>query len=132
MALDTTTLPLPTSSSSDAIQTFIKSLTDASQGRHRLIKETQAAFDDALQAMRGDVEHHMTFSDKHSFQCKTYVTLLKSIPDCLFIRQLGTPLPSRSTLKVAVPMPYLNTPQDYENYWMSCIVGQMRKQVNWI
>lgn len=74
VALDTTTLPLPTSSSSDAIQTFIKSLTDAAQGRHRLIQETQAAFDDALQAMRSDVEHHMTLSDKNSFQCKTYVT----------------------------------------------------------
>ncbi|KAI7877218.1 hypothetical protein K492DRAFT_150842 [Lichtheimia hyalospora FSU 10163] len=77
VALDTTTLPLPTSSSSDAIQIFIKSLSDASQGRHRLIQETQAAFDDALQIMRNDVEHHMAFSDKHSFQCKTDTASIK-------------------------------------------------------
>ncbi|KAI9322730.1 hypothetical protein BX666DRAFT_2109173 [Dichotomocladium elegans] len=76
-SLNSTTLPLPGSSAPQIIQSFAKSLAEASQGRQQFIQDAQAAFDDALCIMRTDIEHHFLYSERPSFQSNTDTGMIK-------------------------------------------------------
>ncbi|KAI8147229.1 hypothetical protein BJV82DRAFT_598254 [Fennellomyces sp. T-0311] len=77
-SLNSTSLPLPNSSSSEAIESFRKTLNDASQGRSPLIQEFQQAFDNILQTMRTDLECHNSSTEKDQFHSKTDTSMIKS------------------------------------------------------
>ena len=71
-SLNSTSLPLPNSSATKAIKNFKKTLNDASQGRSSLIQDLQYVFDNILQTMRTDLEHHQfNNSEKDQFQSQT-------------------------------------------------------------
>ena len=71
-SLNSTSLPLPNSSATKAIDDFKKTLNDASQGRSSLIQDLQYAFDNVLQTMRTDLDHHQFSNlEKDQFQSKT-------------------------------------------------------------
>ncbi|KAI9492770.1 hypothetical protein BDB00DRAFT_872991 [Zychaea mexicana] len=77
-SLDSTSIPLPHSSATKAIEKFKKALNDASQGRSSLIQEFQQAFDDILQTMRTDLEHHEQNTEKDQFYSKTDTSMIRS------------------------------------------------------
>ncbi|KAI9484318.1 hypothetical protein BDB00DRAFT_775158 [Zychaea mexicana] len=77
-SLDSTSIPLPHSSATKAIEKFKKALNDASQGRSSLIQEFQQAFDDILQTMRTDLEHHQQNTEKDQFYSKTDTSMIRS------------------------------------------------------
>ncbi|KAG2224520.1 hypothetical protein INT45_004365 [Circinella minor] len=77
-SLNSTSLPLPNSSATKAIDDFKKTLNDASQGRSPLIQDLQYSFDNILQTMRTDLEHHqLNNTEKDQFQCKTDTNMIK-------------------------------------------------------